>query len=69
MKKKYLVDVYATLAQTIEVEAESREEADKIAEKKACSGTDIYWSVSQMTGDLDIQVCGEVDENGERVYY
>ena len=68
MKKKFVVDVYRTLAQTIEVEAESEDEAREKAFHMAENG-EMAWSTDMLNDELDANVCGEVDENGERQYY
>lgn len=65
MKKKFAVDVFRTVAQTIEVEAETEEEALEIANEKAF---DAVWSIDMLTDDIDVDVCGEYDENGEIQY-
>ena len=69
MKKKFAVDVFRTVrtvAHTFEIEAETEEEAIEIAYKKA---NDIPWSIDDMlTDDIDVEVCGEYDENGEMQY-
>lgn len=66
-KKKFVVDVYRTLVQTIEVEADSKEEADK---KAFDMGVDkLTWTVGMMNDDVETVVSGEVDKNGERQYY
>ena len=69
MAKKYVVDVFCTMAQSIVVEAETKEEAEKIAESKMEDGL-IYWNIHEhLTDDYELEVCGEEDENGERFYY
>jgi len=65
MKKKFVVDVFRTVAQTIPVEAETEEEALEIAANLA---GDIVWSMDMLTDDVDVDVCGEYDENGEVQY-
>ena len=65
MKKKFAVDIFRTVAQTIEVEAESEEEAVEIACEKAY---EVKWSIDMLTGDdIDVEICG-CDENGEMQY-
>ena len=67
-KKKYLVDVYRTLAQTVEIEAETAGEADDKAWELDEQGK-LEWGLEMMTEDFETSVCGEVDEKGERQYY
>lgn len=68
-KKKYLVDVYRTLSQFIEVEAETADEAETKAVELDCDDK-LEWSVDMLTCDIaGANVCGEVDEKGERQYY
>ena len=66
MKRKFAVDIFRTVAQTIEVEAETEEEAIEKAYEKA---NDIPWSIDDMlTDDIDVEICGECDENEEMQY-
>lgn len=66
MKKKFAVDIFRTVAQTIEVEAETEEEAIEIACEKAY---EVKWSIDDMlTSDIDVEICGEGEENGEMQY-
>ena len=68
-KKKYVVDVFMTVAQSIVVEADTKEEAEKVAESKMEDGS-IYWDIHEhLTDDYELEVCGEEDENGNRNYY
>ena len=63
MKKKFAVNVFRTIAKTIEVEAETEDEAIEIAHKEA---ENVEWSVDDMlTDDIEVEVYGEYDENGE----
>ena len=63
MKKKFAVDVFRTIAHTFEIEAETEEEAIDIAYKEA---EDFDWSIEDMlTDDIEVEVYGEYDENGE----
>jgi hypothetical protein len=62
MKKKFAVDVFRTIAQTIAIEAETKEEALEIANEKAF---DVVWSIKMLTDDVEAEVYGEYDENGE----
>ena len=63
MKKKCDVDVFRTIAHTGEIEAETEEEAIDIAYKEA---EDFDWSIDDMlTDDIEVEVYGEYDENGE----
>lgn len=65
---KYVVDVYRELVQTIEVEADNKDEAQEKAMQMEMDGK-LKWSIDQFTDSLDANVCGEVDKNGERQYY
>ena len=63
MKKKFAVNVFRTIAKTIEVEAETEDEAIEIAHKEA---ENVEWSVDDMlTDDIEVEVYGEYKENGE----
>ena len=63
MKKKFAVNVFRTVAKTIEVEAETEDEAIEIAHKEA---ENVEWSVDDMLmDDIEVEVYGEYDENGE----
>ena len=66
MKKKFAVDVFRTVAHMFEIEAETGEEAIDIAYKEA---EDFDWSIDGMlTSDIDVEICGECDRNGEMQY-
>ena len=58
--KRFAVDIFRTVAQTIEVEAETEEEAIEIACEKAY---EVKWSIDNITSDIDVEI-GEYDENG-----
>ena len=63
MKKKFAVNVFRTVAKTIEVEAETEDEAIEIAHKEA---ENVEWSIEDMlTDDIEVEVYGEYDEKGE----
>ena len=63
MKKKFAVNVFRTIAHTFEIEAETEDEAIEIAHKEA---ENVEWSVDDMlTDDIEVEVYGEYDENGE----
>lgn len=62
--KKFAINVFRTVAQEIEVEAETEEEAIEIACEKAY---EVKWSINNMTSDIDVEICG-CDENGEMQY-
>lgn len=64
MKRKFAVDIFRTIAQTIEVEAETEEEAIDIACEKAY---EVKWSIDMLTDDIDVEI-GEYNENGEIQY-
>ena len=65
MKKKFAVNVFRIVAKEIEVEAETEEEAIDIACAKAY---EVKWSIDNITSDIDVEICGECDENGEMQY-
>lgn len=63
MKKKFAVDVFRTIAHEFKIEAETKEEAIEIAYKEA---EDFDWSIEDMLmDDIEVEVYGEYDENGE----
>ena len=63
MKKKFAVNVFRTIAKTIEVEAETKDEAIEIAHKEA---ENVEWSVDDMlTDDIEVEVYGEYEEKGK----
>ena len=63
MKKKFAVNVFRTIAHTFEIEAETEDEAIEIAHKEA---ENVEWSVDDMLmDDIEVEVYGEYDENGE----
>ena len=63
MKKKFAVNVFRTVAKTIEVEAETEDEAIEIAHKEA---ENVEWSVDDMlTDDIEVEVYGEYEEKGK----
>ena len=63
MKKKFAVNVFRTVAKTIEVEAETEDEAIEIAHKEA---ENVEWSVDDMlTDDIEVEVDGEYEEKGK----
>ena len=63
MKKKFAVNVFRTIAKTIEVEAETEDEAIEIAHKEA---ENVEWSIEDMlTDDIEVEVYGEYEEKGE----
>ena len=64
---KYVVNVWRTLAQTVEIEAESEDEAQEKAEAQSCDGT-MKWSLDQFTDEVETEVIGTVNADGERVY-
>ena len=65
MKKKFAVNVFRTVAHMFEIEAETEEEAIDIACEKAY---EVKWSIDNITSDIDVEICGECDENGEMQY-
>ena len=65
--KKFAVDVWRTLAHTVEVEAETEDEALEIAEKMSYDGR-IQWTTDMLTDEVEANVCGEYNEDGEIEY-
>lgn len=67
MKKKFAVDVWRTLAQTVEIEAETKDEAIEIAEKMSYDGR-MKWSTDMLTDEVETNVSAEYIEDGEIEY-
>lgn len=68
MAKKFVVDVFRTIAQSIVVEANTEEEAEEKASSMVENGN-IQWKLTDhLTDDYEVEVSGEEDENGERHY-
>jgi len=65
--KKYVVDVFRSLAQTIEVEAASAEEAENKAVELTASKHN--WDLDMLSDDVETTAVGEVKRNGEREYW
>lgn len=61
-KKKFKVDVWRTLAQTVEVEAETEDEALEIAEKMSYDGR-MKWSTDMLTDEVETSVSDECDDS------
>lgn len=70
MKRKFAVDVHWTVARSFEVEADSREEAKRIMEKRIAKGEVNVWRDGfEATDDMEASVSGEEGVNGEIEYY
>ena len=68
--KKYAVDVHLDFARCYEIEAESREDAERKVRGMFCgSGFDPLKEGFEQTGDSEIRCSGEADDNGEIVYF
>ena len=63
-KKKFAVDVWRTLAQTVEVEAETEDEALEIAEKMSYDGR-MKWTLDMLTDEVETNVSDECDSEIE----
>ena len=66
--KVFLVDVYRTLGQTVRVRADSREQAEERIDEMINDGS-VQWDISQLTDDIETEVCGEVNADGEEYYW
>ena len=66
-KTTYIVDVFRTIAQSVEIEADSEEQAYDIANQMVEDGK-IEWSLENLTDDVEVEVNGYVDENGKEVF-
>ena len=67
-KTTYLVDVFRNLGQTIRVKADSREQAEEIADGMVRDGL-VQWDIGMLTDDFEMEVAGEVGADGESNYY
>ena len=66
-KTTYIVHLLRTVAQTVKIEAESVEQAYDIANKMVEDGK-IEWSLENLTDDVEVEVSGQLNENGEEVF-
>lgn len=66
-KTTYIVNLLRTVAQTVEIEAESVEQAYDIANEMVEDGK-IEWSLENLTDDVEVEVSGQLNENGEEVF-
>ena len=67
-KTTYLVDVYRTLGQTVRVRADSRDQAEERIDEMINDGS-VQWDLSQLTDDIETEVCGQVNADGEEYYW
>lgn len=69
-KHKFAVDVYWTVSRSFEVEAESREEAQKIIQAKVDAGDVCVWTDGfEATDDVEVSTSGEETNAGEIQYF
>lgn len=69
-KHKFAVDVYWTVARSYEVEAESRDEAQRIVQERVDRGDVCVWYDDfEPTDDVEVCTSGEEKVNGEIMYY
>lgn len=66
-KTTYIVHLLRTVAQTVEIEAESVEQAYDLANQMVEDG-EIEWLLENLTDDVEVEVNGYVDENGKEVF-
>jgi len=69
----YIVDLYRTMAQSLEIEADSPEEAEQKALDSLAS---TVWHLQDLTDEVEVVVSGELGHrfaralsDGERQYY
>ena len=68
-KHKFAVDVHWDVARSYEVEAETREEAQRIVQERVDKGEICVWNDGfEATDDVDIKTSGEETVNGEIMY-
>lgn len=69
-KHKFAVDVYWTVARSYEVEAESRDEAQRIVQERVDRGDVCVWHDDfEATDDVEVSTSGEEKVNGEIQYF
>lgn len=69
-KHKFVVDVHWDVARTYEVEAESREEAQKIIQDKVDAGEISVWTDGfEAMDDVEVRTSGEETKEGEIQYF
>ncbi len=69
-KHKFAVDVHWDVAKSYEVEAESREEAQKIIQEKVDAGEICVWTDGfEAMDDVEVRTSGEETKEGEIQYF
>ena len=69
-KHKFTVDVHWDVARSYEVEAESREEAQRIIQEKVERGDVCVWNDGfEATDDVEVRTSGEETPDGEIEYF
>lgn len=69
-KHKFTVDVHWDVAKSYEVEAESREEAQKIIQEKVDAGEICVWTDGfEAMDDVEVRTSGEETKEGEIQYF
>ena len=68
--KTYAVDVHWDVAKCYDIEANSKEEAEKKIWDMINSGAVCVWKDGyETTDDIEVECSGEEDENGDIEYY
>lgn len=69
-KHKFAVDVHWDVARSYVVEAETREEAQRIVQERVDKGEMCVWNEGfEATDDVEVSTSGEEKNNGEIMYY
>lgn len=69
-KHKFAVDVLWTVARSYVVDAETREEAQRIVQERVDKGEICVWNEGfEATDDVEVSTSGEEKVNGEIMYY
>lgn len=66
-KTTYIVHLLRTVAQTVKIDAGNEEEAYDLANKMVEDGK-IEWSLENLTDDVEVEVSGQLNENGIEVF-
>ena len=66
-KTTYIVHLLRTVDQTVRIDAGNVEEAYDLANKMVEDGK-IEWSLENLTDDVEVEVSGQLNENGIEVF-